>query len=300
MENNNNRCINRNECIETTFKQMGIRASKGVAEHILKDNAYEDNLISDISTVDYTKGNKGKTHLQEIPGFGIFVDDLYVYGYLRKEDIVYNRVGGIQCTTGANGSASYIIEQIRAIVKYTLGRDNPSSLHTSIMHTIALDKKSKGTILETIDKIEKNTNVIDEWKEYNNVEEAAAAFVIKVDVSNIPLEKLQNNILDLEIKLLGIGYAIYCVDYTQDYSGTMQRDKLINYFLENLPFRMQGGDYIPDAEYTILDNVQSVGRNVLSFIHENEKTKNLHRVKLYNKIVSNFEAGEVRSCMGGH
>ena len=155
MENNRNRCINRNECIETTFKQMGIRASKGVAEHILKDNAYEDNLISDISTVDYTKGNKGKTHLQEIPGFGIFVDDLYVYGYLRKEDIVYNRVGGIQCSTGANGSASYIIEQIRAIVKYTLGRDNPSSLHTSIMHTIALDKKSKGTILETIDKIEK-------------------------------------------------------------------------------------------------------------------------------------------------
>ena len=226
--------------------------------------------------------------------------DLYVYGYLKKEDIVYNRVGRIQCTNGANGSASHIIEQIRAIVKYTLRRDNPSSLHTSIMHTIALDKKSKGTILETIDKIEKNTNVIDKWKEYNNVEEAVAAFVIKVDVSNIPLEKLQNNILDLEIKLLGIGYAIYCVDYTQDYSGTMQRDKLINYFLENLPFRMQGGDYIPDAEYTILDNVQSVGRNVLSFIHENEKTKNLHRVKLYNKIVSNFEAGEVRSCMDGH
>ena len=156
----NKRCINRNECIETTFKQMGIRSSKGVAEHILKDNAYEDNLISDISAVDNTKGNKGKTHLQEIPGFGIFVDDLYVYGYLRKEDIVYNRLGGIQCTTGANGSASYIIEQIRAIVKYTLGRDSPSSLHTSIMHTMALDKKSIGTILETTDKIEKNTNVI--------------------------------------------------------------------------------------------------------------------------------------------
>ena len=193
MENNSDSRNLRNECIETTFKQMGIRAGKGVAEHILKDNAYEDNLISDISTVDYTKGHKGQTHLREIPGFCIFVDDLYVYGYLRKEDIVYNRKGGVQCTTGTNGSASYIIEQIRGIVKYTLGRDNPSSLHTSIMHTIALDKKSKGTILETIDKIEKNTDVLAKWKEYNNVEEAAAAFVIKVDVSNIPLEKLQNN-----------------------------------------------------------------------------------------------------------
>ena len=208
MESNTNKIINRNECIETTFKEMGIRANKRIAEHILKENAYEDNLISDISTVDYTKGNKGQTHLQEINGFGIFVDDLYIYGYLRMEDIIYNRKGGVLCTTGANGSASYIIDQIRTLVKYAFGRDNPSNLHTSIMHTIELDKKTKGTILETIDKIEENTNVLEKWKEYNNVEEAAAAFVIKVDVSNITLETLENNILDLEIKLLGIGYAI--------------------------------------------------------------------------------------------
>ena len=208
MENNSNRCINRNECIETTFKQMGIRASKGVAEHILKDNAYEDNLISDIYTVDYTKGNKGKHIYRKNQGTVSSWTTCMFTNILERKILFIIGMGGIQCTTGANGSASYIIEQIRAIVKYTLGRDNPSSLHTSIMHTIALDKKSKGTILETIDKIEKNTNVIDKWKEYNNVEEAAAAFVIKVDVSNIPLEKLQNNILDLEIKLLGIGYAI--------------------------------------------------------------------------------------------
>ena len=63
---------NRKQCIETTFKEMGIRADKGIAEQILKENAYENNLIADISTVDYTKVHKGKTHLQQIDGFGVF------------------------------------------------------------------------------------------------------------------------------------------------------------------------------------------------------------------------------------
>ena len=49
---------------------------------------------------------------------------------------------------------------------------------------------------------------------------------------------------------------------------------------------------------TILENTSSVGNNVCTWIStENEKT--IH-VKLYNKIVSNFEAGEVQSQFGGH
>ena len=237
-------------------------------------------------------------------GLVYFVDDIYIYGYLRQEDIVYNTNGGVQCTTGANGSASYIIEQIRTLVKYAFGKDNPNNMHTHIMHTVAINKnKTKGTILETIEKIERSTNVLEKWKEYNNVEEAVAAFVIKVDVSNVPLGTIENNISNLERKLLGIGYSIYCVDYTQDYSGTMQRDVLIEHFIHNFSFRMQGENdpnIVQNAKYTILDNVQSVGNNVLSFIYENPKTKNLHRSKLYNKIVSNMEAGEVRSSFGGH
>ena len=65
----------RKDCIETTFKEMGIRAEKSIAEHILKENVYGSNLISDISSVDYTRGHLGETHLREIQGFPIFVDD---------------------------------------------------------------------------------------------------------------------------------------------------------------------------------------------------------------------------------
>ena len=152
MQNDSKRMEN----IETTFREMGLRAGKSIAEHLLKENANESNLIQDVSQADYTKGNKGPTQLQTIENFGIFVDDLYTYGYLKKENVVFNRSGGVQCTTGPTGSASYILEQIRVIAKFTLGKNSPSSLHTSIMHTKALDKQIKGTILETIDKIERN------------------------------------------------------------------------------------------------------------------------------------------------
>ena len=292
--------LDRKDCIETTFKEMGIRAEKSIAEHILKENVYGSNLISDISSVDYTKGHLGETHLREIQGFPIFVDDLYAYGYLRKEDIVYNRCGGICCTTGENGAASYILEQIRAIVKYTIGSDSPSKMHIHFMNTISLGKKCVGTIEKTIQSIEKNSDVRRKWKEYNNGEEPEGAFVVKIDVSNVPLRKLQDSLSHLETKLLGIGYSIYCVDYTQDYSGTMSREKLVSHFLSRKDFQMQKEANSGLAKYTILDNTDSVGRNVLTYIHEDEETGNLQRVKFYNKIVSNFEAGEVRSSTGGH
>ena len=76
MENVN---LNRKEIIETTFKEMGIRTASKIAEHRLKENTYDSNLIQDISNVEYTKGHLGRTHLQEIPGFKIFVDDLFPY-----------------------------------------------------------------------------------------------------------------------------------------------------------------------------------------------------------------------------
>ena len=47
------------EQISATFLQMGLRSSKSVATHILLENAYESNLVPDISNVDYLAGNNG-------------------------------------------------------------------------------------------------------------------------------------------------------------------------------------------------------------------------------------------------
>ena len=99
----------RKEILEITFKQLGLRTYKNLAAHLLLENAYESNLIADISKVDYTKGHLGQTDLQELKDVPLFCDDLYIYTYLSKEDTI--KVNGkIQFTTGDRGSGKDIIQ----------------------------------------------------------------------------------------------------------------------------------------------------------------------------------------------
>ena len=227
----NNKKIEATEIIEATFKEMGKRSLKTIAEHILKENINEENLISDISNVNYTctKNNQGKTHLQEIEGFGLFVDDLYIYGYLRKEDIAFTPKGGVSCTEGGNGSASCVVEMLRSIIKQTIGK-NSNLPHVNIMHTVEIKDIGNSSILKSIAEIEKNKEVRQKWEE-RTLNKVFAVFVVKVDVSNIPIQELQKYIKELEQALFTIGYYIYCVDYTRDffrYNGQGRIGKIFN------------------------------------------------------------------------
>ena len=288
--------IEATEIIEATFKEMGKRSLKTIAEHILKENINEDNLINDIANVNYTKNHQGKTHLQEIEGFGLFVDDLYIYGYLRREDIVFTPKGGVSCTEGGNGSASCVVEMLRSIVKQTIGK-NSNLPHVNIMHTVEIKNNANSSILKTIAEIEKNKPVCQKWKE-RTLNLPFAVFVVKVDVSNIPIQELQKYIKELEQSLFTIGYYIYCVDYTRDFSGTMDKEELTKYLLEDGDFREEGDISDMDKSNVVLNNSSSVGRNVLTYLRKDGES--MRRVKFYNKIVSNLEAGEVRNNFGGH
>ena len=288
--------IEAKETIEATYKAMGRRSIRNIAEHILKENIHEENLINDIADVDYTKRHQGKTHLQEIEGFGLFVDDLYIYGYLGREDIVYTPKGGVSCTQGANGSACCIVEMLRSIVRQTIGK-NSNMPHINIMHTVEIGNQTNSSILKTVVEIEKKTPIRKKWEE-RTLKKAFGVFVAKVDVSNIPIQELQKYTPELEKSLFANGYYIYCVDYTRDFSGTMDKKELIAYLLEDGDFREEGDTSDMDRPNVILNNSSSVGQNVLTYIRKDGG--NIVRTKAYNKIVSNLEAGEVRANFGGH
>ena len=302
MENEENKDLSNNikeeatQPIEATFKAMGRRSIRKIAEHILKENIHENNLINDIAGVNYTKNHQGKTHLEEIEGFGLFVDDLYIYGYLRREDIVYNPTGGVSCTEGANGSACCVVEMLRSIVRQTIGK-NSNLPHINIMHTVEIGNQQNSNILKTIAEIERTRAVRKKWEE-RTLNQAFAVFVVKVDVSNIPIQELQKYILELEKTLFTIGYFIYCVDYTRDFSGTMDKKDLTRYLLEEGSFREEGDTSDMEKKNVVLNNSSSVGDNVLTYIRKDWGS--MQRIKVYNKIVSNLEAGEVRNMYGGH
>ena len=44
---------------------------------------------------------------------------------------------------------------------------------------------------------------------------------------------------EFERKLLNVGYGIYSVDYTKDFSGTLDRETLIDHFLTKHYFRIE-------------------------------------------------------------
>ena len=288
--------IEATEIIEATFKEMGRRSLKTIAEHILKENINEESLINDFANVNYTKNHQGKTHLQEIEGFGLFVDDLYIYGYLRKEDIIFTPKGGVSCTEGGNGSASCVVEMLRSIVRQTIGKIS-NLPHINIMHTVEIKDIGNSSILKTIAEIEKSKPIRQKWEE-RTLNHLFAVFVVKVDVSNIPIQELQKYIKELEQALFTIGYYIYCVDYTRDFSGTMDKEELAKYLIEEEDFRIEGDTSDMDKTHIVLKNNSSVGRHVLTYLRRDRES--MQRVKFYNKIVSNLEAGEVRNNFGGH
>ena len=73
MENKVCTTYDEREKIERTFGSMGLRSEKSIAQHILLENAYGNNLVPDISKVDYLADNKGGTHLQPLADLQVFV-----------------------------------------------------------------------------------------------------------------------------------------------------------------------------------------------------------------------------------
>ena len=299
MDYNKNETLVDNLLIEETFKRMGIRGKKNTAIHILKENVCESNLINDISDVDYTIGNNGLTDLQEIDGYGVIIDDIYVYGYLREEDIVFTQRGDIKCTEGINGSSHVAVNLIRTITRQTIAKNAEKVPHVHTMHTVSIDSKNSN-IVKTINTIEKKKNVRENW-EYIKGQEPKGIIELKIDLSNVSIKDLEENFVVFERELFANGFYIYCVDYTKDFSGTMSKTKLIDYFCYNFDFKMEGDTneiYTGRPYATILNNDNSVGGNVLTYIRN--ENNNIFRIKFYNKIISNLEAGDVRNRFGGH
>ena len=104
--------------IQATFAAMGLRAKKSLVHHLLVENAYDKNLLSDISNVDYLQEDQGRTTLQPLPRLLVFVNDINIFGYLRPEDVVKER-GTLSCTLGECGSAKTIVAKVLPVVRET-------------------------------------------------------------------------------------------------------------------------------------------------------------------------------------
>ena len=292
--------------LEQEEKEKRLLSVRNIAYNTLFENTFESNLVADISKVDYLAGNLGETDLQPLEGVGPFVDDVFLFGYCRKEEV--DSIGRRVLYKKATRAAANVVRSIAGVLARCIYGDK--KYHISIQNTTRKD--ADGTICSTIQKIEKATNgrTRKRWLEANNIEQPytkrledqhaiVAVFVAKVDLSEYTMEETREFLPRVQSYMEGAAFGIYSIDYTQDLSGTMVREKLVEH-LQSIGCRMQGEKSGIDGENvgTILDNTKSVGNHVCTRVHS---YKGLFvRRKIYNKIVCQFEAETVQQTFGGH
>ena len=285
------------EAQRATLAEMGLRAAKAIANHLLQENTYESNLVSDIAYAPYLRGNRGRTHLAPIPGFPPFCDDQYVYGRLQARDVV--RVGNrVSCTTGETGSASLVVGRISNLSQEVWPRAEHKYIHVSIAKTVGVG--AGGKICETIQAIEAGSGgkLEREWRAQHGGADPIAYFVAKLDVSELPIAVLHAGLQQFQQLLSANCMGLYQLDYTQDLSGTLDRPELVQHLEEAHHFYRQGERPPENPQGCILDNTGSVGDHVCTFVQTiGGRTT---ATKLYNKFVSQIEAGDVRGQFGGH
>ena len=272
-----------------TLASMGLRGKASLAKHLLLENCWGNNLLPDISKVDYFEGHQGRTNLQPLQGLPLFVDDIYMCRYLDRTEVVCTR-GTVSCEP----VSKQIVARISMAVQEVLGG---SRKNTIISNTVLATSRVSKT-METIAKIELDTGnrARMRWEQLFPEKEVFACFVAKVDVSAVEIVHLQERLPTLARLLESRGDGMYEIDYTQDFSGMVDRSALVSHLLAN-GFPMQGSGEYSDKG-TILDNTRSVGDHVCTWLHT-ERGYTV-RTKIYNKVVSQFEAGEVNETFGGH
>ena len=218
------------ERITATPSSMGLRAEASLAKHLLQENCWENNLVPDISKVDYLEGHQGRTNLQPLEGLPLFVDDYYVFGFLDRAETVCIRGKKVSCEI----VAKQMVARILMAEQEALGG---SRKNTKISNTVLASAKGS-KIQETIAKIESETRqrasdtgqrARKQWKKLFPEKEVYAYFVAKIDVSEVEIAHLQERLPMLARLLESRGDGTYQIDYTQDFSGVVDRKALVDH-----------------------------------------------------------------------
>ena len=122
--------------------------------------------------------------------------------------------------------------------------------------------------------------------------------MLKVDLDQFSSDKvieILSNTQNLKF-LSNNNIFINDINFTQDFSGLIKKEEVINWLLINRDFRMQQSYDL--ATHTILDNDFKISRNCLTFV-KHTNNGNIRYI-FYNKFVENMESPSVKDLVGSH
>ena len=117
---------------------------------------------------------------------------------------------------------------------------------------------------------------------------------LKIACPNIDYSKAFNFIRNEKYKALG--FFLKDFDVTLDYSGSFNKNEVIDYLVGTKNFKVEGENDF--ASRVIVDNNKMVGQNCLTYMETVDGITT--RQKIYNKMVQMLECKSVRSSVGCH
>jgi len=269
--------------------------SKKVIRHLIKENGYNNNLVSDISKVDYNKYYEQKHKKLEPIGVR-FIDNIMLFSLVQPQYLEKGRGGQLKLLQREYGNINIKIKE--KFIKYKIdvvkkggvtgknplflyGKDGAGDTRKFILKT--LDKRPE------IKKFYIRTCFTEEAK--NKI----VAVPYKVELADIPADEVIDKLPLILEELKEHNIWLMDADYTQDYRGNLHQEELKNYLLSR-GFRME--KTARRENKTIIDNDKSVGNNCLTFVTEFKDVK--IRCKLYNKYVCQLTSGSVNNVLGCH
>ena len=228
---------------------------------------------SDIAYIDYSLGGENNNTIN--PLNEIFCDNIIVFTPIENRYLI-----------GLNNNNELEVN-IKNIPKELLGKTTANIKFAFNQLGLQINKPQ---IKPTRIKYIANENYINRTSDYIQM--------LKVDLDHIPSDRVIEIFSNTEnINFLSDNNIfINDIDFTQDFSGLIKKEQVIDYLINICNFRMQGSSNL--ARHTILDNDFKISKNCLTFIkHTNNGDI---RYKFYNKFVQSLESPSVRELVGSH
>ena len=195
MSNDTPQNVSKNP-IQVTFADTGLYAKR-----VLPSSSLWRTCTRTISSPTYPLSTT-LPETKDVPIFAprrvaVFLDDMYILGYLGSEDTGRVR-GSISCTTGEDGSAQNVVGKIHTALRDAMGPKRNNGVH--ILHTVLLEKEAGSVIQSTFSNIEKDSNALTHrtWRKMYEGNESYVVVVAKIDVSDISMGKLQEAFPQIE------------------------------------------------------------------------------------------------------
>ena len=309
---------------QINLNKLELKELSSIVPHLAIENVFNSNLIDDIAYVDYVENSKGLTILKPLKGLPDYIDDLYIFKYIHRSEVEEekNNANKIYLNKGKDASASLIVKKFTSITTEVFGEFCEQKI-AFLVNLQNEKEKENSTIYQTLKNIERRTNkkAFSGYANYYECKNPVGVIKYKINTSRLPLKKVLSNLNKLEKRLNALGAGLMSIDYTRDLSGVLEKKRMVDHFL-NLGFVEQSNNeeekYYIVNEFTffktwdektikndeekpkikILDTDATCGRNTFKYIRNTGSVCCV--VKYYNKIVSNFEAGDVQKKIGTH